>query len=270
MHVLIFADIVGRIGRRAIQQVLPAWKAEYQPVLTIANIENLAHGAGITPITVEQMVNAGIDAFTGGNHMWDKPSYMDVFANEELAKRIVRPLNEIKVAPGEGMRAIEKEGVTFTLMNVMGQVFFKHEYPSPFEALDEALEKADKRSIILLDIHAEATSEKALLSRYVDGRVSVVWGSHTHVPTADERILPEGTAAITDIGLTGAHNESIGIRYDQALAMVKDGERAYLTPPNAGPAEVNAILLTFEEGERFPSSIKRLREIVDIPEEALD
>ncbi len=267
MTILVFADVVGRIGRKALAQVLPAWKAECTPTLTIANIENLAHGGGITPRTVEELVETGVDVMTGGNHMWDKPSYMEVFANKELAKRIVRPLNDVGVKPGSGSLEVEKNGHRFMVLNVMGQTFFKNEYPSPFDALDQELAKTDLASIVLLDIHAETTSEKALLSRYTDGRVSAAWGSHTHVPTADERILPDGTAFITDVGLTGAHNESIGIEYEKALALVKDGVKTHLIPPDSGPAEVNAILITFKDNDRFPTSIKRLREIVEVPPE---
>ena len=159
---------------------------------------------------------------------------------------------------------LEKDGRRFTILNVMGQTFFKNAYPSPFDALDQALTKADPDSIILLDVHAETTSEKALISRYADGRVSAVWGSHTHVPTADERILPGGTAFMTDVGLTGAHNESIGIEYEKALTLVKDGVKTHLAPPYSGPAEVNAALLFFKSGNRLPASIKRLREIVTV------
>ena len=265
MRVLVFADVVGRIGREAVKQALPVWKKRYEPTLTVANIENLAHGAGISLRTVNDLVDAGVDVMTGGNHIWDKPAYMEVFADPDLSQRIVRPLNDVGVKPGKGSLTIEKDGVSFTLLNVMGQVFFKLDYPSPFVAIDEALLKADPNSIILLDIHAETTSEKALISRYVDGRVSAVWGSHTHVPTADERLLPGGTAVITDVGLTGAHNESIGISYEAALARVKDGEKRQFTPPDHGSAEANAILLTFSEGSRLPSSIERLRMLVDIP-----
>ena len=265
MRVLVFADVVGRIGREALRTALPAWKERYKPTLTVANIENLAHGAGISLPTVQALVDAGVDVMTGGNHMWDKPAYMEVFADADLSKRIARPLNDVGVKPGSGKLLFERDGVLFIVLNVMGQAFFKSEYTSPFEALDTALSETHPEAIVLLDIHAEVTSEKAVISRYVDGRVSAVWGSHTHVPTADERILSNGTAFITDVGLTGAHNESIGIAYEQALGFMKDGVRAHFTPPDSGPAEVNAILLTFPEGSHFPSSIERLRELVEIP-----
>lgn len=264
MTILVFADIVGRIGREALAQILPKWKTEFTPTLTLANIENLAHGGGITPRTVAKLIELGVDVMTGGNHMWDNPAYMEVFANKDLAGHIVRPLNDVGVKPGVGALELEKDGRRFTILNVMGQTFFKNAYPSPFDALDQALTKADPDSIILLDVHAETTSEKALISRYADGRVSAVWGSHTHVPTADERILPGGTAFMTDVGLTGAHNESIGIEYEKALTLVKDGVKTHLAPPYSGPAEVNAALLFFKSGNRLPASIKRLREIVTV------
>lgn len=269
MKVLVFADIVGRIGRRAIQQVLPEWKLEHDPTLIIANCENLAHGAGVTMKTLHEMFNEGIDIFTSGNHIWDKPSYTEVFADETLKNHVIRPLNETQFIPGEGSTTIEKNGTTFVVMNVLGRVFFKNEYTSPFDAVDEVLENTPNEAITLIDFHAEATSEKAVLSLYLDGRVSAIWGSHTHVPTADERLLPKGTATITDIGMTGAHNESIGIHYDQAIIAVKEQKGVHLTPPDHGSAEVNAVLIEFDEGETKPKSIKRLRKIVEVQKDEL-
>lgn len=268
MNILIFGDVVGRIGRRALATVLSQWKATYTPTLTVANVENLAHGAGISHPTITELVDLGVDVMTGGNHLWDKAAYMDVFADPNLARRIARPLNDVGVRPGNGVCTFEKEGHVFHVLNVMGQAFFKAEYTSPFEAIDTALASIPIETITLLDIHAETTSEKAVLGRYVDGRVSAVWGTHTHVPTADERLLPHGTAFVTDVGLTGAHNEAIGVSYELVLPRLKDGIKGYFTPPRFGPAEVNAILLTFEEGSRFPSAIERLRSLVEIPEDA--
>ena len=264
MWVLFFGDVVGKPGRKAVAEFLSRLRGVRDVDLVIANGENAASGMGLTDSVVRELFDAGVDVLTGGNHMWDNPAYMEVFANKDLAGHIVRPLNDVGVKPGVGALELEKDGRRFTILNVMGQTFFKNAYPSPFDALDQALTKADPDSIILLDVHAETTSEKALISRYADGRVSAVWGSHTHVPTADERILPGGTAFMTDVGLTGAHNESIGIEYEKALTLVKDGVKTHLAPPYSGPAEVNAALLFFKSGNRLPASIKRLREIVTV------
>ncbi|MDA1038063.1 MAG: TIGR00282 family metallophosphoesterase [bacterium] len=270
MKILVFADVVGRVGREAVKLVLPDLLAEHTPLLTIANIENLAHGTGITLRTVCEMKEMGIDVFTGGNHIWDNPRYTEVFGDKELGPMLVRPINDVKVVPGEGKRTFEKNGFKVTVINVMGTVFFRDEYPSPFDALDEAMGNIPEDHIILIDMHTEATSEKALIGRYVDGRASAIWGSHTHVPTADERILPNGTAFISDVGMCGAHNESIGIRYDLALQLVKDKKKTYLEPPRHGMGEVNAILLTFDDGSQKPSKIERIRRLVDVPERTLD
>lgn len=262
--ILVFADVVGKIGRDALKQILPEWKKKYKPILTITNIENLAHGAGITAKTLSELDAMGIDAFTGGNHLWDKPAYMDIFADPTWAARIARPLNEVKDVPGSGRILLERNGIRFALLNVMGQVFFKQAYRSPFIALDSALADTQDGTVTLVDIHAEATSEKAVLGRWLDGRVSMVWGSHTHVPSADERILPKGTGFITDIGPCAAHNESIGIVYEAALAVFKDRIKTPLTPPDTGAAEVNALLVEFDGDSTSPSRLTRLRRLVDV------
>ncbi|MBI2484915.1 YmdB family metallophosphoesterase [Candidatus Uhrbacteria bacterium] len=265
MTILVFGDVVGKIGREAVRLVLPKWREHYTPALILANAENLAHGAGITTKTVREMHDMGINVLTGGNHLWDKPAYADVFADPELSPMFVRPLNEVRTVPGVGARLVERGETSFAILNLMGQAFFKDAYPSPFAAVDEALEKIPPEAIVLVDVHAEATSEKALLGKYLDGRATAVWGTHTHVPSADQRLLPRGTAFATDVGMSGAHNESIGIRYDLALALMKDKKKSQLVPPENGPAEVNALLVTLDETSRRAKDILRLREIVEIP-----
>jgi calcineurin-like phosphoesterase len=210
------------------------------------------------------MKDMGVDILTGGNHLWDKPTYQDVFADPELSLIMVRPLNESRTVPGTGLRLVTKGETTIAILNVMGQVYFKTAYPSPFAALDTALVSVPTNATVLVDVHAEATSEKAIMGKYLDGRASAVWGTHTHVPSADQRILPRGTAFATDIGLTGAHNESIGIRYEAALAVVKDKAKAELVPPETGPAEVNALVVEINELSGRAKNITRLREIVEI------
>lgn len=264
MQVLVFGDVVGRIGREALRLVLPQWREAYAPAFVIANVENLAHGAGITTRTLQDLRDLSIDAFTGGNHLWDKTTYMEIFADKTLAQHIVRPLNDTGSKPGTGHGIFSVEGRAIHVLNVMGQAFFKESYGSPFDVLDAELANISESDLVFIDIHADTTSEKAVISRYVDGRASAVWGTHTHVPTADERLLPLGTAFQTDVGLTGAHNESIGILYTSALSVIKNHVRAPFTPPSDGSAEVNALLLTFNETSRFPTAIKRLREIVHV------
>ncbi|KKW44971.1 MAG: hypothetical protein UY95_C0011G0006 [Parcubacteria group bacterium GW2011_GWA2_56_7] len=264
MNVLVFGDVVGRIGREAIRSVFPLWKNTYAPTLVIANVENLAHGAGVTPKTLSDLLEIGVDVFTSGNHLWDKPAYRDVLRTPELERRLVQPANEPRSTPNSGVKLVEKEQVVFAVMNVMGSLFFKKDYALPAPAIDVLLARAPEGAVTLLDIHAEATSEKAALGLYCDGKISAVWGSHTHVPTADERILPKGTAFVTDVGMTGAHNESIGIGFEGLRPVLHGGKPTAFEPPTVGAAVVNAILLSFENGQRTPSTITRLRELVDI------
>lgn len=260
--VLIFGDVVGRIGRETLMQRLPDLCTEHKPDLIIANCENLAHGFGINERLIKELHQAGIDAFTSGNHIWANPGFIDVFANPGLAKRVVRPLNTNRTE-GIGYTIVEKAGIKYLIGNLSGVTFMENE-PNPFNAVDKMLAGVAETDfdISLIDFHAETTSEKAVLSRYLDGRVSCLWGTHTHVPTADERILPQGTATITDVGMVGAHNEAIGGRYDLIVKEMKTGGKGKYEVPTEGPVEINAILVKVNSDTGQASSIERIREIV--------
>lgn len=213
-RVLFIGDIVGRTGRKAVKKALPGLKKRYRPHLIIANGENLAGGYGLTEKTAEEMFHAGVDLFTTGNHIWDKKESIGYIDKED---RILRPLNYPPGVPGRGTTVVSVEGTPVTIINLAGRVFMNH-LDCPFRTVDEKLRKIqDRPSIIIVDFHAEATSEKLSMGYFLDGRVSAVVGTHTHVQTADERILPKGTAYITDVGMCGALDSVIGMKYEDAI-----------------------------------------------------
>ncbi|MFH2104738.1 MAG: TIGR00282 family metallophosphoesterase [Parcubacteria group bacterium] len=217
MKILFLGDIVGKGGRQAVKKVLPDWREKYQPDFVIANGENLAHGAGVTEKTIQEMTEAGIDAFTSGNHIFQNKQGVDVLNNKE--SNIVRPANYPSGAPGIGWKIFPVRTKKILLVNLIGRVFFKDDYDCPFRAMDDILQetKSKKPDVIFVDMHMEATSEAKALGFYLDGRVSAVVGTHTHVPTADERVLPGGTAYITDVGMAGPQDSIIGAKKEAVM-----------------------------------------------------
>lgn len=208
IKILFIGDIVGKPGRRAVAQFLTENKDKYD--LVIANGENLAAGKGMTFAKYEEMITAGVDYFTSGNHIWNNDEIIP-YLNDKKVK-ILRPANYPPSSPGRGFNEVVlNDGTKILLLNVQGRVFMKDEIDDPFVTAKNIVdEHAD--SIIIVDFHAEATSEKIALGYYLDGRVSAVFGTHTHVQTADEKILQNGTAYITDAGMTGAENSVLGVK----------------------------------------------------------
>lgn len=259
-----FGDTVGKIGREAVKKILPELKAEYQPDLVILNAENLAHGFGITKKVIEEMRAVGIDLFTSGNHVWANAGCDEVFADPELQKIVLRPYNDLKTI-GLGQTIVEKNGRLISIANLSGIVFMEEANATNFiSAADEIIARTAQAGakISIIDFHAEATSEKAVLGLYLDGRVSALVGTHTHVPTADERILPKGTAFISDIGMSGAHNQAIGGAYEPILAGMKIGTLGKFEVPESGPVEVNAVLIEIDEATGLAKKIERIRKII--------
>lgn len=214
MRILFIGDIVGRPGRRLAAALVPDLRREIEADLVIANGENLAAGKGITADTAAELFAAGIDCLTGGNHTWDKDEGASAIERDE---RILRPLNYPPGAPGRGYGLFAAGTHQVAVVSVVGRIFM-HPVDCPFRAVDAVLQKvAGRAAIVFVDFHAEATSEKIALGYYLDGRVSAVVGTHTHVQTADERILARGTACLTDAGMTGAHDSIIGVRKELAL-----------------------------------------------------
>ncbi|MDI3256324.1 MAG: TIGR00282 family metallophosphoesterase [Kyrpidia sp.] len=213
MRILFIGDIVGGPGRQAVKRYLPRIKETVRADVVIANGENVADGRGITRNLAEWMFDHGIDFITMGNHVWDHPKIFD-FIDQE--KRLVRPAN-FRCAPGQGYTLCPIGERQLAIVNVLGRAFMG-EWDSPLDVLSEVMEEiGDRAAWILVDLHAETTSEKQAVAWHFDGRVSAVIGTHTHVQTADERILPGGTGYITDVGMTGPFNGVIGMKKDPVI-----------------------------------------------------
>ena len=214
MKILFIADVVGVPGRRAIEERLPSLKEELGANICILNGENLADGVGITPKLADKMLESGADAITLGNHVWRRGEVIPYLKETE---RVVRPANLSARAPGK--KLIVVNGVA--IFNLLGSLFINPPV-NPFEVVDGLVEEASKRTpIIVLDMHGEATSEKVAMSKYLDGKVTAVFGTHTHVQTNDARVQPGGTAAITDAGMTGPHDSVIGVQADLAIRQMR-------------------------------------------------
>ncbi len=216
MRILFIGDVVGSPGRRILKTALPRLRRDLAPDLVIANGENCAGGVGMTPATVEEIFKAGCDVVTGGNHTWDRHEIVPYL---EKTDRLLRPANYPEPAPGRGLCLVRAaDGTDVAVVNLMGRVFMAA-LDDPFRGADRILEGLDVRArVVVVDFHAEATSEKMAFGWYLDGRVSAVLGTHTHVPTADERVLPGGTAYITDVGMTGPYDSVIGVEKTDVLA----------------------------------------------------
>ncbi|MFA6357422.1 MAG: TIGR00282 family metallophosphoesterase [Candidatus Omnitrophota bacterium] len=215
MKILFIGDIVGSPGREAIKRLVGPLKQELKIDFVIANAENASGGSGITLKVATELFSSQVDVLTSGDHIWKKPEIFELINQEE---RILRPLNYPSGAPGRGANIFKaKNGLKVGVINVNGRVFMEA-LDSPFKTALAAYEKlALETKIIILDIHAEATSEKVALGWYLDGKVSAIFGTHTHIQTADEKILPKGTAYITDVGMTGPYDSVIGRRVDDVL-----------------------------------------------------
>lgn len=216
MKILFIGDIVGSPGRDAVKTLLPALQKEHQLDFVVANAENAAAGSGITPRIAEELFTYGINVLTSGDHIWKKRDVLEIINQEG---RILRPINFPAGAPGRGSGVFKAaNGSKVGVINLQGRVFMEA-LDCPFKAARQAQEElALETKIIIVDIHAEATSEKVALGWYLDGRVSAVLGTHTHIQTADERILPGGSAYISDVGMTGPYDSVIGRRKEDVLA----------------------------------------------------
>ena len=260
MKILFIGDIVGRGGRKAVEELLPRIEKEKGVSFSLANGENAAGGTGITPKIMDQLFSLGIDIITSGNHLWDKKDIIPLIDKE---KRLLRPANYPPGVPGFGSTVAETaNGLKIGVINLCGRVFMSA-LDCPFRVAEREIKKLKKETLlIIVDIHAEATSEKIAMGWFLDGRVSAVIGTHTHVQTADEGILPHGTAYITDIGMTGSANSVIGVKTDLIL-------RRFLTqlPVRFEPAEediqLSGIVLDLDPSTGKANSIERIQMKVD-------
>lgn len=263
MKVLFFGDIVGKIGRKAIKQVLPAWRKKYAPDFIIASGDNLAHGISVTKSTAAEMLEAGVQVMTNGDHAFDKEEASEVV---EQYPNVIRPANFPPGLPGTGDFLAVDSGKSLLVVNLVGRVFLRQNFDCPFRKLDEILKKysEEKPMAVLVDFHAEATSEKMAMGFYADGRVSAVLGTHTHIGTADAKILPKGTAFISDVGMVGAIDSVIGAEKEAVLEALLNQTKFRYEPVESGVCQINAVLLEIDEKTNKTNSIKRLDEEIFI------
>ena len=271
IRILFIGDIVGRPGRELVRTGLHGLVDHYRADLVIANVENAAAGFGITREIGDQLLEWGVDVMTSGNHIWDKKEALDYIGAEP---RLLRPTNYPAGAPGNGTYlARTRDGQPVGVVNAMGRVFMLN-IDDPFQATLREIEALKQRTrIVFVDFHAEATSEKIAMGWHLDGKATAVVGTHTHVQTADERILPKGTAYLTDVGMTGPHDSIIGVEVEPALnrfltALPQKFETA------TGNPRLNAILVEADEAsgratdvERITLSADEVRELADIADE---
>jgi hypothetical protein len=215
VNILLIGDIVGGPGRRAVREYLPLIRNEHPISLVIANVENAAGGFGLTPSVTDELLDLGLDVLTSGNHIWDKK---DILGEIDSRPYLLRPANYPPGVPGRGLCTIETEGLKISVLNLSGRVFMGH-MDCPFQAAENMLAGLKEITpVIILDFHAEATSEKQAMGWFLDGRVTAVIGTHTHVQTRDARLLPRGTAYITDAGMTGPSESVIGVKKDVVIS----------------------------------------------------
>lgn len=264
MNILFIGDIVGKIGRKAVAGLLPELRKEHNIDLVIANVENLAHGKGITHSTLAEIMAAGIDFCTSGNHIWDKSEGLEILARPDSP--VIRPGNYPPGWPGVGEKVLTIGTNSILVINLLGRMFMKVSTDCPFRALNSILTRyrEEQFAAIIVDFHAETTSEKQAFGLYSDGRVSAVLGTHTHVPTADEHILPNGTAYMTDVGFVGAKHSVLGFSPVNGIQT-----HVLQTPPkpeipDSGVAGLCAVLVTIDADTRKATNISRIYKEIEI------
>jgi metallophosphoesterase (TIGR00282 family) len=263
MKILFIGDIVGSPGRKAVKEIVPRLSKKEAIDFVIANAENAAGGSGITDQVADEIFSSGVDVLTSGDHIWKKREIVERLNSDQ---RILRPANYPLSCPGQGAALFKKKNLAIAVVNVVGRVFMEA-VDSPFLRAKEEIDKIKtKTKVIIVDIHAEATSEKIALGWYLDGQVSAILGTHTHVPTADEKILPKGTAYISDVGMTGPQESVIGRRIEDIL------ERFLTNMPvrfevAEGDIELQGAILEIDNASGKALSIKRVREKLQEKEE---
>lgn len=255
MKILFLGDIVGNPGREAVARHIPAMRKNKEVDVVVVNAENAAGGSGITENVARELFSFGCDILTLGDHVWDK---REVYPYLNSEAKIVRPANFASEAPGRGACVLEINGVRIAVVALMGRTYMKYLVNCPFRALDMVLAQLTGIKVVLVDMHAEATSEKVAMGWYADGRVSALLGTHTHIQTADEKVLPKGTAYITDVGMTGP--------YDSVIGQIKERiiERYLTGMPNkfevaSTPATLCGVMVDVDEATGLARSIVRVQ-----------
>jgi metallophosphoesterase (TIGR00282 family) len=252
--ILFVGDVVGGLGRRTLLGLLPGLVERHEPTFTVVNGENVAGGLGITPKLADEIFGAGVDVITLGNHAFHR---REIGPYLDGGRPIVRPANYLGTQPGRGTVVVEKDGVRLGVVNLSGNVFLRAGRVA-FLEVDAALDAlAGKVDHVLVDMHAEATSEKVAMGWYLDGRVTAVVGTHTHVPTADARVLPGGTAYITDVGMTGPRGGVIGVKKEQAIESLRTHMQVRFETSEDDPW-LNGVLVTAADGPMRATAIEQL------------
>jgi len=261
MRILFLGDIVGKPGRRAVARFLPHAREADGIDFTIANCENAAGGKGVDPGTVRELLAAGVDVLTSGNHIWAKREIVEYMSNSDV---LLRPANFAPATPGWGFTVRpSRAGVAVGVVNLIGRVFMGP-YDCPFRTADAVLDSLRGRApVVFVDMHAEATSEKVAMGWYLDGRVAAVVGSHTHVQTADGRILPKGTAYLTDAGMCGPIDSVIGVKREQVL------QRFLTQMPHrfevaSGRVTVQGAIVDVDESDGRARAIRCLQQMIEV------
>ena len=259
MNIIFFGDTFGKAGRNAIKNFLPKFKKEHDIDIAIANCENITNGRGASERKIKEMIECGIDLFSSGNHLWDQRKELEFIANSE---HIAKPLNYPKQAIGKEYVTKNIRDTQLVLITLCGQAHMNTPYP-PLHTLEEFIDNMEqdtqKKTIIIVDIHAESTAEKRILAHYFDGKVSAILGTHTHIQTADEEILPNGTAYITDVGMCGSHDSVIGVTKEVAIEKNINGMPIRHIPAETG-LQVNAVYVEIDENTAKATKIQRIRE----------
>jgi len=264
IKILFFGDVFGRLGRKTIKKLLPQLKKDYSADLVIANVENLAHGKGVTKATFEEMADSGIDLMTSGNHIWSKKDAYNLLNKKNY--QIIRPGNYPQNTPGQAEKILKVGVNSILVINLIGRVFFREDFDCPFRKADEILEKYKKYNLagIIVDFHAEATSEKVALGHYLNGKVSAVLGTHTHVQTSDEKILSKGTGYISDTGMTGPSDSVIGLDKKTIISNFLSQINKPADMIEEGQAQINGVYLEIDPKTQKTKKIERINQTIKI------
>ena len=255
MKVLFIGDIIGEPGRKMLKQALPDLLKAHVPDLVIANGENAAGGFGITPEIAEELFSLGIHVLTSGNHVWDKKEIEPWLGKQD---HLIRPANYPAETPGSGSVVVSSDRGKVAVLNLEGRVFMSP-LEDPFRVAEREVERLRKETrTIIVDFHAEATSEKAALAWHLDGKVTAVLGTHTHVQTADERVLPGGTAFMTDVGMTGPSDSVIGVKKEDAIARFLT-QRPHRFEIPKGPTQLDAVVIEVDQKSGKAKTIERIK-----------
>ena len=262
MKILFIGEIVGKLGRQTVGALLPSLLKDANISVVLANAENIAHGKGVTKTTLEEVQNYGVNSFTSGNHVFWRKGTSELLDNNEIS--IIRPANYPNDVPGQGFKIIDlgKDG-RILLINLLGRTFFNEPTFCPFRTVDKILEDfADEKfAAIVVDFHAEATSESVAMGWYLDGRVTAVVGTHRHVPTADAWVLPQGTGFVTDLGMVGARHSVLGVEQEIIIDKLKSPRPQKFEWVEEGPAVFNSVLIEVEDGKA--KSIERVDKVLE-------